>query len=61
MSLFSGIFNLGIGAGALLGSQVAQHGGLALTGWVGSALVLLGAVWIAWAGQRWGRRPAIAV
>lgn len=61
MSLFSGIFNLGIGAGALLGSQVAQHGGLAFTGWVGSALVLLGAVWIAWAGQRWGRRPAIAV
>lgn len=42
MSMFSGIFNIGIGGGALLGSQVSMHWSMAQIGQVGGALVALG-------------------
>ncbi|MFA5679683.1 MAG: sugar transporter [Pseudomonas sp.] len=42
MSVFSGLYNLGIGAGALLGSQVTIHLGLGNTGMVGGILGLGG-------------------
>lgn len=42
MSLFSGLFNIGIGAGALLGSQVAVHAGLQRIGLAGGMLAALG-------------------
>ena len=42
MSLFSGLYNLGIGAGALLGSQVTTHLGLGNVGLVGGILGLCG-------------------
>ena len=53
MSLFSGLFNVGIGAGALLGSQVGTHAGLEHLGVVGGSLALLGLVWCGYATWRW--------
>ncbi|ANE77100.1 sugar transporter [Dickeya solani] len=41
MSIFSGLFNLGIGGGALLGSQVSLHLGMDKIGYVGAPLVLV--------------------
>lgn len=40
MSIFSGIFNLGIGSGTYLGSQLTAHGALAYIGYVGAGLSL---------------------
>ncbi|TYG33883.1 sugar transporter [Lonepinella koalarum] len=37
-AIFSGIYNIGIGAGALVGNQVMQHWGLANIGFVGMAV-----------------------
>ena len=42
MSLFSALFNIGIGAGALLGSQVAVHAGLGRIPLAAGGLGLLG-------------------
>ena len=53
MSLFSGIFNIGIGAGALLGSKVSLHAGMDLIGWVGAGLAATGLVWCVYAQRRW--------
>jgi len=53
MSLFSGLFNVGIGAGALLGSQVGTHAGLEHLGMVGGGLALLGLVWCIFASWKW--------
>lgn len=44
VSLYSGIFNIGIGGGALIGSRVFSHGGVEYIGYAGMAFVLLAAL-----------------
>ena len=53
MSLFSGLFNVGIGAGALLGSQVGLHAGLQHLGLVGGSLGVVGLLWCGFATWKW--------
>lgn len=53
MSLFSGIYNVGIGGGALLGSMVTLHLGLAYVGVVGGALAALALLISLYAMQRY--------
>lgn len=53
MSLFSGLYNVGIGAGALLGSQVGTHAGMEHLSVVSGSLALVGLVWCAFASWKW--------
>lgn len=53
MSLFSGIFNIGIGAGALLGSQISSHLSMSSVGYVGAAPALAALIWSAIVFRRW--------
>ena len=45
MSLFSGIFNLGIGAGALLGNQISLHVSMSAIGYLGAIPALVALIW----------------
>lgn len=53
MSLFSGIFNLGIGAGALVGNQVSLHLSMSHIGYVGAVPALMALVWSVVIFRRW--------
>ena len=44
MSVYSGIFNIGIGGGALLGNQVITHMGIANIGYAGGILAVAGLI-----------------
>ncbi len=45
MAMFSGIFNIGIGAGALLGNQVIVHLGMTNIGYVGAGFGVISLIW----------------
>lgn len=53
MAIFSSVFNLAIGAGALLGSQMGQHLGLGSLPPSAAALAALALLWTLWAQRRW--------
>lgn len=55
MSIFSGIYNIGIGGGALVGSLVIAAWGLGMVGNVGALILLLALAvfgWSVWYGRR---------
>lgn len=55
MSLFSGIYNVGIGGGALLGGMViASSWGLTAIGYVGACVMALAMAVCAMGRDRWG-------
>ncbi|WP_312836862.1 sugar transporter [Pantoea sp.] len=53
MSLMSGIYNIGIGAGALLGNQVSEHLNMADVGNVGALVGLAGLFWCSYIFRRY--------
>ncbi|MGL5602659.1 MAG: sugar transporter [Silvania sp.] len=53
MSLFSGIFNLGIGAGALLGNQISLHLSMASIGYLGAIPALAALIWSVLIFRKW--------
>ncbi|KGQ34057.1 MFS transporter [Gallibacterium genomosp. 2] len=44
-SIFSGIYNVGIGAGALIGNQVMHYLGLSYIGSIGALLAIIAVLW----------------
>ncbi|WP_417776226.1 sugar transporter [Stutzerimonas xanthomarina] len=61
MAIFSGIYNVGIGGGALLGSLVTVHLGLSNVGIVGGLLALSGVVLCCFATYRFVRSMSATV
>ncbi|MGY5957171.1 sugar transporter [Kosakonia sp. BK9b] len=53
MSLFSGIFNIGIGAGALVGNQVSLHWSMDVIGYAGALPAMAALVWSVVIFRRW--------
>ena len=53
MALFSGIFNIGIGAGALVGNQVSLHWSMSTIGYVGAVPALAALIWSVIIFRKW--------
>lgn len=53
MSIFSGIYNLGIGGGAMIGGMICSGSSISHIGYAGGALCLIGLLfWVKWLGSR---------
>ncbi|EPB7398377.1 sugar transporter [Salmonella enterica subsp. enterica serovar Rissen] len=53
MALFSGIFNIGIGAGALVGNQVSLHWSMSAIGYIGAIPACAALVWAVLIYRKW--------
>ncbi|HIB8963032.1 TPA: sugar transporter [Enterobacter kobei] len=53
MLLFSGIFNLGIGAGALVGNQISLHVSMSAIGYLGAIPALVALIWSVLIFRKW--------
>ncbi|OON40354.1 sugar transporter [Izhakiella australiensis] len=53
MSLLSGIYNIGIGGGALLGNQISLHYSVAQVGYAGGAIGFIAFAWCLWSFHRY--------
>lgn len=53
MALFSGIFNIGIGAGALVGNQVSLHWSMSAIGYIGAIPACTALVWAVLIFRKW--------
>lgn len=53
MALFSGIFNIGIGAGALVGNQVSLHWSMSSIGYIGAIPACAALVWAVLIFRKW--------
>ncbi|EAW2113211.1 sugar transporter [Salmonella enterica subsp. enterica] len=53
MALFSGIFNIGIGAGALAGNQVSLHCSMSTIGYIGAVPACAALVWAVLIFRKW--------
>ncbi len=53
MALFSGIFNIGIGAGALVGNQVSLHWSMSAIGYIGAIPACAALVWAVRIFRKW--------
>ncbi|ENT3385403.1 sugar transporter [Salmonella enterica] len=53
MALFSGIFNIGIGAGALVGNQVSLHWSMSAIGYIGAIPAGAALVWAVLIFRKW--------
>ncbi len=53
MALFSGIFNIGIGAGALVGNQVSLHWSMSAIGYIGAIPACAVLVWAVLIFHKW--------
>ncbi|EIG0023075.1 sugar transporter [Salmonella enterica] len=53
MALFSGIFNIGIGAGALVGNQVSLHWSMSAIGYIGAIPACSALVWAVLIFRKW--------
>ncbi|MDF7680873.1 sugar transporter [Enterobacteriaceae bacterium ESL0689] len=53
MSIYSGIFNIGIGAGALLGSEISIHLSMDYIGYAGAIPAFVALIWTIFISRRW--------